>query len=136
VRWMERIVDGKPPLIFGDGLQTMDVVGVPDIARANVLAAQADVTDRIYNVASGTEVSLRGLAEALLRTMGSDLDIEYGEARAVNGVTRRLADTSAAERDLGFRAEIGLEEGLAELVSWWRAERAAEAPALAVSEAR
>jgi UDP-glucose 4-epimerase len=135
VRWMERIAAGKPPLIFGDGLQTMDFVCVPDIARANVLAAEADVTDRVYNVASGTEVSLRGLAEALLRTMGSDLEIEYGEDRAVNGVTRRLADTSAAERDLGFRAEIGLEEGLAELVSWWSAEQAAAAPALAGTKA-
>jgi UDP-glucose 4-epimerase len=136
VRWMERIAEGKPPLIFGDGLQTMDFVCVPDIARANVLAAQADVTDRIYNVASGTEVSLRGLAEALLRTMGSDLDIEYGPERAVNGVTRRLASTEAAEHDLGFKAEIGLEEGLAQLVEWWRLEKArGREPALAGSEA-
>jgi UDP-glucose 4-epimerase len=137
VRWMERIVEGKPPLIFGDGLQTMDFVCVPDIARANVLAAEADVTDRVYNIASGTEVSLCGLAEALLRTMGSDLDVEYGPERAVNGVTRRLADTSAATRDLGFTAEIGLEEGLAELVEWWQAEKAlGREPALVGSEAR
>jgi UDP-glucose 4-epimerase len=137
VRWMERIVEGKPPLIFGDGLQTMDFVCVPDIARANVLAAEADVTDRVYNIASGTEVSLRGLAEALLRTMGSDLDVEYGPERAVNGVTRRLADTSAAERDLGFTAEIDLEAGLAELVEWWQAEKAlGREPALVGSEAR
>ncbi len=52
--------------------------------------------------------------------MGSDLAVEHGPERAVNGVTRRLADTSAAERDLGFRAEVGLEEGLRELVEWWR----------------
>jgi UDP-glucose 4-epimerase len=137
VRWMERIAEGKPPLIFGDGLQTMDFVCVPDIARANVLAAEADITDRVYNVASGTEVSLRGLAEALLRTMGSDLDIEYGPDRAVNGVTRRLADTSAAKRDLGFEAEISLEQGLAELVEWWRAEKAAgQEPVLAGRETR
>ncbi|HEY2478709.1 MAG TPA: SDR family NAD(P)-dependent oxidoreductase [Solirubrobacterales bacterium] len=137
VRWMERIAEGKPPLIFGDGEQTMDFVCVPDIARANVLAAEADVSDRVYNVASGTETSLRGLAEALLRTMGSDLDIEFGPERAVNGVTRRLADTSAAERDLGFKAEIDLERGLADLVEWWRAEKAAgQEPALVGSEAR
>jgi UDP-glucose 4-epimerase len=134
VRWMERIVAGQPPLIFGDGAQTMDFVCVPDIARANVLAAEAPVTDAVFNVASGTETSLRGLAEALLRTMGSELSIEYGPERAVNGVNRRLADTGAAERELGFRAEIGLEEGLASLVDWWRAEREAEAPALAGSE--
>jgi UDP-glucose 4-epimerase len=137
VRWMERIVAGKPPLIFGDGRQTMDFVCVPDIARANVLAAEADVTDRVYNIASGTETSLCGLAEALLRTMGSDLDIEYGPERAVNGVTRRLADTSAAAADLGFKAEIGIEEGLAELVDWWQAEKAlGREPALVGSEAR
>ncbi|HEY5332471.1 MAG TPA: NAD-dependent epimerase/dehydratase family protein, partial [Solirubrobacterales bacterium] len=137
VRWMERINEGKPPLIFGDGLQTMDFVCVPDIARANVLAAEADVNDTVFNIASGTEVSLVGLAEALLRTMGSDLDIEYGPERAVNGVTRRLADTSAAAGELGFKAEIGIEEGLAELVEWWRAEKAVgREPALAGSEAR
>jgi UDP-glucose 4-epimerase len=137
VRWMERIAEGKPPLIFGDGKQTMDFVCVPDIARANVLAAQAPVSDRVYNVASGTEVSLRGLAEALLRTMGSDLDIEFGPERAVNGVTRRLASTEAAKHDLGFEAQIGLEEGLAELVDWWRAEKAVgQDPMLVGSEAR
>jgi UDP-glucose 4-epimerase len=137
VRWMERIAAGKPPLIFGDGKQTMDFVCVPDIARANVLAAEADVTDRVYNIASNTETSLKGLAEALLRTMGSDLDVEHGPERAVNGVTRRLADVSAAERDLGWKPEIGLEEGLAELVEWWQNEKAAgREPALVGSEAR
>jgi UDP-glucose 4-epimerase len=137
VRWMERINAGKSPLIFGDGQQTMDFVCVPDIARANVLAAESGVTDKVFNIASSEETSLRGLAEALLRTMGSDLDIEFGPERAVNGVSRRLADTSAAERELGFRAEIGLEEGLAELVEWWGAEKAADqAPALVGSDAR
>ena len=52
--------------------------------------------------------------------MGSDLPVEHGPDRAVNGVVRRLADTSAAARDLGFKAEIGLEEGLRQLVEWWR----------------
>ncbi|TDC53152.1 NAD-dependent epimerase/dehydratase family protein [Jiangella ureilytica] len=120
VRWMERIADGKPPLIFGDGLQTMDFVCVPDIARANVLAAGSDITEGVYNIASGTETSLFDLATALLKVMDSDLGVEHGPERAVNGVTRRLADTSAARRDLGFEATIGLEEGLAQLVEWWR----------------
>jgi UDP-glucose 4-epimerase len=62
VRWMERIADGRPPLIFGDGRQTMDFVCVPDIARANVLAAASDVTEGVYNIASGTETSLLELA--------------------------------------------------------------------------
>ena len=120
VRWMERIADGQPPLIFGDGRQTMDFVFTRDIARANLLAAQSDVREGIYNIASGEETSLLQLAEALLRAMGSELAVEHGPERAVNGVTRRLADTRAAESDLGFTAAVGLEDGLRELVEWWR----------------
>jgi nucleoside-diphosphate-sugar epimerase len=120
VRWMERIAAGRPPLIFGDGGQTMDFVCVPDIARANVLAAEADVTDAVFNVASGTETSLNELAETLLLVMGSDLSVEYGPERSVNGVTRRLADTSGARDALGFSAEVDIEVGLSQLVEWWR----------------
>ncbi|HSU47045.1 MAG TPA: NAD-dependent epimerase/dehydratase family protein [Arthrobacter sp.] len=119
VRWMERIMDGQPPLIFGDGLQTMDFIHTADVARANVLAAGSDIAEGIYNVASGMETSLLEIAEALLRVMGSSLEVEHGPARQVNGVVRRLADTSAAARDLGFKAEVDLEEGLRQLVSWW-----------------
>ena len=120
VRWMERIADGKPPLIFGDGLQTMDFVFTRDIARANVLAATSDVAEGTYNIASGTETSLLGLAEALLEAMDTDLPVEHGPDRAVNGVARRLADISVARRDLHFEAEVSLADGLRELVSWWR----------------
>ncbi|MHC5797847.1 NAD-dependent epimerase/dehydratase family protein [Lacisediminihabitans sp. FW035] len=119
VRWMERIVDGKPPLIFGDGLQTMDFVFTTDIARANILAASSDIREGVYNVASGSETSLLGLAESLLRAMDSELSVEHGPARAVNGVERRLADTSSARRDLGFETRVELEEGLRQLVEWW-----------------
>lgn len=123
IRWMERIQSGTPPLILGDGLQTMDFVHVADIARANILAAQAGVTDTVYNVASGTETSLKELAAALSEVMKSDLAPEHGPARAVNGVTRRLADTSAALQEIGFKAEISLHEGLQGLVEWWRASK-------------
>jgi len=120
VRWMERIADGKPPLIFGDGQQTMDFVFTADIARANLLAAGSNVRDGVYNVASGRETSLLQLAEALLRAMDSDLSVEHGPERAVNGVARRLADTTSAAVDLGFTATTELEAGLRELVEWWR----------------
>ncbi|WP_125610496.1 NAD-dependent epimerase/dehydratase family protein [Specibacter cremeus] len=119
VRWMERIVDGRPPLIFGDGRQTMDFVYTEDIARANILAAAGDVRDGVYNIASGAETSLLGLAEALLRAMDSDLHVEHGPERAVNGVARRLADVAAARRDLGFTATTSLDDGLRALVDWW-----------------
>lgn len=125
VRWMERITEGTPPLIHGDGSQTMDFVYTEDIARANILAATADVTDEVFNVASGTETSLAELANKLLEVMDSDLSVEFGPERSVNKVPRRLADTSHARELIGFQAEVGIEQGLAQLVDWWRAEREA-----------
>lgn len=127
VRWMERIAAGEPPLIMGDGMQTMDFAFTEDIARANILAAESSVTDEVFNVASGTETSLKDLAAALLRVMGSDLAPVHGAARAVNGVVRRLADTEKARELLGFVAEVELDEGLRRLVAWWK-EEMCEAP--------
>jgi UDP-glucose 4-epimerase len=124
VRWMERIAADRPPLVLGDGGQTLDLVHVADVARANLLAATSDVTNGVFNVGSGRETSLNELAHALLRAMSSDLPVEHGPARAVGGVARRLADTSRAYDRLGFRAEVGLDAGLRSLVEWWRAQRA------------
>lgn len=123
IRWMERIQAGEPPLILGDGTQTMDFIHVEDIARANILAAKADVTDEVFNIASGTETSLNELARTLLQVMESNLEPVYGPERKVNAVSRRLADTSRARERLGFEATISLEQGLRQLVDWWRAER-------------
>jgi nucleoside-diphosphate-sugar epimerase len=136
VRWMERIADGQPPLIFGDGAQTMDFVYTADIARANILAAQSDVREGVYNIASNEETSLLGLAEALLRAMDSELGVEHGPERAVNGVTRRLADITAARRDLSWAPTTGLEQGLRELVAWWAPQREAVAAGRALAGVR
>ncbi len=125
IRWMDRIASGQPPLIFGSGKQTMDFVYIEDVARCNVLALASDVTDDFFNVASGTETSLNELAAALLKVMGSSLKPQYGPERKVNPVSRRLADITKAEKLLGFRAEIALEEGLTRLVRWWQEEREA-----------
>lgn len=123
VRWMERIQAGQPPLILGDGTQTMDFVYVDDIAHANILAAESSISDEVFNVASGTETSLNDLAAAMLRVMGSTLQPEYGPARGVNAVPRRLADTSKARELLGFETQVDLDEGLRRLVAWWTNER-------------
>ena len=124
IRWMNRIAGGQPPLILGDGHQTMDFVYIDDVARANVLALASDAEDEVFNVASGTETSLNGLAQALLKVMGSDLRPEHGPERAVNPVPRRLGDTDKAARLLGFKSQVALEDGLARLVDWWHLNRA------------
>jgi UDP-glucose 4-epimerase len=120
IRWMDRIAAGQPPLILGNGKQTMDFIYIDDIARANVLALASDCEDDVFNVASGTETSLNDLVAALLKVMDSDLRPEYGPERGVNAVPRRLADTSKARTMLGFKSQVGLEDGLGRLVDWWQ----------------
>ena len=123
IRWLDRISKGQSPIIFGDGLQTMDFIHVRDIAKANVAAAKSNVQDEVFNIAMGKETSLRELALTLLEVMGrSDLPIEYGPERTVNPVPRRWADTAKAERLLGFKANIELADGLTGLLQWWRSE--------------
>jgi UDP-glucose 4-epimerase len=123
IRWMERITAGQPPVIFGDGKQTMDFIYVRDIARANILAAESDLSDEVFNIASGAETSLNELLGALLKVMDSSLQPAYCEERKINPVPRRLADTHKAEKLLGFRAEVSLLDGLSRLVSWWQTEQ-------------
>ena len=119
IRWLDCLDRGDKPAIFGDGRQTMDFVHVADVARANVLAMESDVSDQVFNVASGEETSLLGLLEALLRATGMEhVAPEFLPARAVNPVARRLADTSKAENLLGFQAKVSLEEGMRQLVAW------------------
>ena len=126
IRWMERIEAGQPPLILGDGQQTMDFVFTEDIARANLLAAASDATDEVFNIGSCTETSLTELAAAADPGDGQPTSTwSSGRRAAVNGVTRRLADVSRAAERLGWKAEVDLEEGLHRLVAWWRAQRAA-----------
>lgn len=121
IRWYDLVKRGEPPLVFGPGDQTMDFVFVEDVALANVLAMKSDASDEVFNVASGTETSLRQLCDALLVAMGVRMEPRHvplpAERKAVE-VTRRLADTSRAADRIGFRASVGLDEGLRRLVRW------------------
>jgi UDP-glucose 4-epimerase len=123
IRWMDAIAAGRRPVIFGDGSQTMDFVHVQDVARANVLAAAAAVSDVVINVGSGIETSLNDLAHTLLRVMGSTMKPDRAAARKVNPVPRRLADIGDARRMLGYEPTVTLEDGLRQLVAWWEEEQ-------------
>ncbi len=120
VRWLDRIEAGQTPIVFGDGAQTMDMVYIDDVIDANILAMESDVTDEVFNVASGTETSLIGLLRKLLKVTGSTLEPEFMPERTVNPVPRRLADTRKAKKILGFEAKVNVEEGLRRLIAWRR----------------
>lgn len=118
-RWLDCIDAGTRPQIHGDGSASMDFVFVEDVARANIRAMISGRGDDVYNVASGTETTLLGLWEAMREVTGAyHLVPEFRPARKVNPVPRRLADTRRARDEIGFVAEVPLEEGLRRLVSW------------------
>lgn len=118
IRWLDAIEAGKPPLIFGDGKQAMDFIYVEDVARLNLLAAQSDVTDDVFNAGTGVQTSLNELCQMLLHITGSPLQPEYRPARAVAHVQVRRAAVEKAEKMLGFRSSVTLEEGLKALLHW------------------
>jgi len=127
IRWLDAIEAGKPPLIFGDGLQSMDFIYVEDVARANLLAAESDVMDSVFNAGTGVQTSLNELCDMLLQLTGSRLRPEHRPARSVANVQRRRAATAKAETVLGFKAAVTLEEGLQALIAWRQTAKAAVA---------
>ena len=114
IRWMERIAAGQPPLILGDGSTTMDFVYIDDIARANILALQSDVSDEVFNVASGTETSLNELAAALLARDGVQpgAGIRPG-AQGQSGFAAAGRHRQGRATCSASRPSVDLEEGLA-----------------------
>jgi UDP-glucose 4-epimerase len=123
VRWMEQLAAGLSPVVFGDGSQTLDLIHVRDVARANILAAQRPASDAVFNVGSETETSLLTLARLIANAMNRPyIEPAHVEPRTVNPVPRRLASGDDAWAQLRFRPQITLTDGLRDLVDWWRAE--------------
>jgi UDP-glucose 4-epimerase len=125
---LDRIDAGEPPVIFGDGSQAYDFVHVADVARANILALKSDAaTDRNYNIGTGVKTTIKELVDAVLEITGSDLEPDYRPQEQMF-VTHRVGSTEAAERDLGFVAEIPYEEGLRSVVEWRRSDERRAVP--------
>jgi UDP-glucose 4-epimerase len=113
--FLNRLREGKPPVVHGDGTQTRDFVHVSDIVRANLLAATTDATGEAYNVATGEAVTIRELAELLVDVTGVDVEPEHGPERD-GDIDESLADISKARDRLGYEPETSLRAGLTDLV--------------------
>ncbi len=118
-RWLDKIDAGGRPVIFGDGMQSMDLVYVGDVARANILAARSDATDNVFNVGSGTETTLRQLCRMLLDLNGrGDLEPLHEPERKVNPVRRRLASLERVRKALAYEPTTELAAGLRAMIEW------------------
>jgi UDP-glucose 4-epimerase len=114
---LDRLDQGLPPIVFGDGSQSYDFIYVGDCGKANVCAMKSDVTDSFYNVGCGRKTSIKEVAQLLIDLAGSSLEIEY-EPAGTTFVNNRVGSTENAARDIGFEASVSLEDGLQHLIKW------------------
>ncbi|CAG0930885.1 dTDP-L-rhamnose 4-epimerase [Planctomycetaceae bacterium] len=114
-----RLMNGRPPLIYEDGLQKRDFVSVHDIARACALALETGGADYMsFNIGSGQSYTVLEIAERLSRVFNMDISPEVVGKYRVGDIRHCFADIGLAARVLGYRPSVGLDEGLAELRGW------------------
>jgi UDP-glucose 4-epimerase len=119
--FINRIIRGLPPVIYGDGEQTRDFVYVQDIVEANMLALTTEeATGQAFNIGKGSQVSVNQVAAALKQAVGkADLKNIYEPAR-VGEVKHGFADVSKAQKILKFKAKFGFQDGIQNLVDWYK----------------
>jgi nucleoside-diphosphate-sugar epimerase len=117
--FISRVLNGQPPIIYGDGKQTRDFVHVDDVVSANMLALRSEnAVGEFFVIASGTAISVYELAKKLQEiTNTKHLEPIFTEPRA-GDIKHCSADISKAEKLLGFQPRIRLEDGLSSLVKW------------------
>jgi len=126
-RFIDALMKGTTPIIFGDGEQSRDFTYVANVVDANIRASQAsEGLGRTVNVANGDRVSLNQLLEVLKRITGNpDVTAEYKPART-GDVKHSQADNQRAVEWLGYQELVGLEEGLRRTIDWWKSSRFAD----------
>jgi UDP-glucose 4-epimerase len=120
-KFMLRAMAGKPLVIHGDGSQTRDFTFVADTARGIIAAGTLDSTiGETINLGNGREVTVKELAELIARTLpGRNIAVEYGPPRP-GDVLRLIADSSKAQRLIGFQPQVSLKQGLEKLRDWYQ----------------
>ena len=118
MKMLDAIDRGESPTILGDGSEAFDFVAVEDCALANVKAMTASSVDEFYNVGTGKRTSLRELAEKLINLTGCNQPIQYKPRSQATLVKNRIGCPKKAAEQIGYSAEIELEEGLQRLIDW------------------
>ncbi|MEM2915573.1 MAG: NAD-dependent epimerase/dehydratase family protein, partial [Candidatus Bathyarchaeia archaeon] len=107
----------EPPIILGDGTQTRDFIHIDDVIDALILAMDKDFGCEIFNVGTGVAHNFNQIVEILNKVLGKNIKPIYKPNPISNYVFHTLADTTKAEKILGFKAKITLEEGIRKLIS-------------------
>ncbi len=117
MKMLDRLDQGRPPVVYGDGSQAYDFVYVGDCADANVCAMKAQATDSFYNVGTGRRTTILEIARMVLQITGSPLEVQF-EPAGPTFVKNRVGCPAKAAREIGFGATTPLEEGLRRLIEW------------------
>lgn len=120
---LDRIDQGLPPVVYGDGSQAYDFIYVTDCALANVCAMKSEATDSFYNVGTGQKTSIKELTEKILQVTKTKLAAQY-EPSGQTFVKNRVGCSLKAEQEIGFKAQMALEKGLQELIQWRKSHQA------------
>jgi UDP-glucose 4-epimerase len=124
-RFITKLLTGEKLTIFGDGEQSRDFTYVENVVEANLLALTADgAAGKMMNLGCGARISLNQLIRQLEKILGVSAEIEYLPPRA-GDVRDSLADIGLAERLLGYRPAVSVEDGLARTVEWFRSQAGA-----------
>ena len=137
MKMLDAIDRGQNATVMGDGSEAFDFVSVEDCGLANVCAMKADTTDQFYNVGTGTRTSLKELAEMLVALTNCGQPIQYAPRSQATLVRNRIGCPQKAAEEIGFTAEIDLNEGLKRLIDWrsnHKAEVAARRNAVGLTE--
>lgn len=116
-KFINAVLNNKPPVIYGDGEQTRDFTYVKDVVEANVLAMKG--RPGIYNIGSGERVSINMLLEMINKIAGKPVKPRHEKPRP-GDIEHSLADISLAGKGLGYKPKYSLERGLGETVRWFR----------------
>lgn len=118
MKMLDAIENGDAPTILGDGSEAFDFIAVEDCAKANVCGMKSEVTNEFYNVGTGKGTTLKELAEKILNLTGSNKKIKYSERSQATLVKSRIGSPVKAAAEIGFTADIDLDDGLKRLVDW------------------
>jgi len=116
-RFINRVLNNQPPIIFGDGNQTRDFTFVKDVVKANILAMEKNV-EGVFNIAYGQQISINELANKIMEIVGVKLNPVYDKPRP-GDIRNSLADISLAKQKLGYMPEYSLEKGLEVTIRWF-----------------
>lgn len=121
-RFITALLEGKAPVVYGDGLQSRDFTYVDNVVNANLLASEAEgVAGQAFNVACGGRFSLLDLLAKVKKLLGSDIEPTH-EAPRAGDVRDSQASIEAAQQALGYRVSVNFEEGIRRTVDWYRTQ--------------